>query len=137
MEAISLLLPLFFLPGADALQPVDIYTDGELLMTESSSGEGRAVVEGDVATVHFVLQADGGKELANTALRGMPFSVAIPGTESPSALVETLKGMKVGGIRTMFFPSDRPWPAHDSFPSKHAQLVLTVRLVALNRPPKP
>jgi FKBP-type peptidyl-prolyl cis-trans isomerase len=137
MDVIPLLLPLFVVPGVGALTSVDVMTDGEVTYVDSIAGLGRAVEDGDIATIHFVLDMEGGKELANTSTRGLPYSLQIQGTESDSPLVEALQGMRVGGERTMVFPSGRmPFPDDPMF-LKDGQLVLDIRLLAVRKVPSP
>lgn len=134
MEVLPLLLPLFIVPGIDAFDPMDAYTDGETFLAVKAPGDGRFLKDGEVATVQFTLAVDGGKELANTAARGLSYSLVLQGTGDGSPLVEALQGMRVGGERVMLFPSQRMPSTTDPVAPKDAQLVLWVRLVAVRSP---
>jgi len=131
MDAVSLLLPLFMIPGVDQLTPIDVYTDGESVLIDASVGDGRPVKDGDVATVQFVLAVGGGKELANTAARGLSYSLQVSGTTAGNPLVDVLQGMRVGGQRTMVFSSTKIPGAVDPLALKDSQLVLWVRLIGV------
>jgi len=131
MDVIPLLLPLFMFPGADSFAPVDVYTDGEAVMVNGVVGDGRPLKDGEIATVQFTLGVDGGKELANTAARGLSYSLQMQGTDGGTPLVEALQGMRVGDERTMIFPSQRMTVTTDPVAPKDSQLVLWVRLIGV------
>lgn len=122
-------------PGADSLAPVDVYTDGESVMVNNVVGDGRPVKDGEIATVQFTLGVDGGKELANTAARGLSYSLQVRGTEDGTPLVEALQGMRVGDERTVIFPSQRMPATTEPVGQKDSQLVLWVRLIGVRAVP--
>lgn len=139
MDVIPLLLPLFVLPGSDALTPVDVYSDGQTLMVEGTTGPGQVAQAGDIATIHLTLRVDGGKEIANTTSRGLPYALVLPefdavGTSNGSPLVEALQGMRVGSERTLYYSSVHGMMVEDPETPKVEPYILTIRLISVRKP---
>jgi FKBP-type peptidyl-prolyl cis-trans isomerase len=137
MDVFPLLLPLFVIPGADALAPVDVLTDGDVVAFDQAAGPGPAIAMGEVATLHYSLSQDGGKELADSLRRGLPFSVFVDGTVNASLVVDAVQGMRLGGTRVVLLPSSRLAPSDGPLLPREAELVLTLRLVAIGKPKGP
>jgi len=135
MDVIPLLLPLFVMPGADQLAPVDVYTDGEAFLVDGATGDGHPLQDGNIATVQFTLVIEGGKEVANTLTRGLSYSLLVTGTPDGTPLVDALQGMRVGGERTMLFPCERMSSTFGPMPPKDSRMVMWVRLVAVRPAP--
>lgn len=104
MDPLPILLPLFLVPGIETIEPAFLYTDGEAVMMDSTVGTGAVAGNGDVVSVHYVLREMGGKEIANSVLRGLPFSFVL---DDKSLLGDFVKGMHVGGLREVTLPAER------------------------------
>ncbi|AIE87744.1 FKBP-type peptidyl-prolyl cis-trans isomerase [Fimbriimonas ginsengisoli Gsoil 348] len=110
------------------MSPVDVMTDGETLLVDRSVGEGLPVEAGEIATIHYALVEEGGKELADTTLRGLPFAFKVA---SSTPLVDLLEGMRAGGERTVYMSSNLLRSAETNLLPRDTDLVLNIRLVSV------
>ncbi len=93
-------------------------------------GGGPAIHSGDRYTVMYRVAVLAGKELADSELRGLPFSKEL-GDGHDGYFDRWVRGMSVGGMREILLDADHiPAVLKDSLPAK-TDVMVTIRLVAL------
>ena len=106
----------------------------ELIVKDIEVGTGQEIKAGDLVKVHYKGELEDGKKFDSSYDRGEPIEYTfgigqvIPGWE------EGLKGMKVGGKRTLIIPPEMAYGEHgagDVIPP-NATLIFNVELVAAN-----
>lgn len=102
---------------AFGLNSLDTYADNKVMKTESGLrfiddkiGDGVEAVPGKLTTVHYtgwLLEADDkeGAKFDSSKDHGQPFSFLLGGGQVIKGWDEGVKGMKVGGKRTLLIPS--------------------------------
>lgn len=85
-------------------------TASGLLYLDVREGEGAAPRPGDVVVVHWSGYTKGyqGKRIDNTSVRDEPYEFVLGGDGAIKAFSEAVSTMKVGGIRRVEVPGDRP-----------------------------
>jgi hypothetical protein len=110
---------------------VGIISHAEMVI-DAHVGGGPVLQRGDRYTVTYKLEILGGKELANSTLRGLPFSKEL-GDGRDGYLDKWVKGMSVGGMRRVFFGADQvPGLLRMPLPSR-TNLMVTLTLVGLKK----
>lgn len=83
---------------------------GKLVIEDSVVGSGREAISGKQVSVHYTgwLNTNGAKgtKFDSSVDRGQPFSFALGSGQVIKGWDEGVKGMKVGGKRTLKIPSD-------------------------------
>jgi FKBP-type peptidyl-prolyl cis-trans isomerase len=77
--------------------------------TDILKGNGAALQPGDVATVNFRVCVRGGKELADSVKRGLPYSFVVGDRGVVRMWSEAVAGMSVGGERRLEIPPGRAY----------------------------
>jgi hypothetical protein len=102
------------------------------LAIEVYPGGGPPLQSGDRYTVTYRVGILGGKELANSDLRGLPFSKEL-GDGHDGYFDRWVQGMSVGGMREILIDSEHiPVVLRNSLPAK-TDVTVTLRLVAFKK----
>ena len=82
-------------------------TASGLLIRTAREGEGRPAREGDTVVVHYTGWLADGTRLESSHDRGTPLVVELgPGSRLVTGWDEGLRGMRVGGLRTLLIPPE-------------------------------
>jgi peptidylprolyl isomerase len=102
-------------------------------------GKGPEVKPGDLIRVHYTgWQARGGEVFDTSRKRGQPFQFKVGEGAVIRGWDEGVVGMKVGGIRKLFIPSDMGYGASGKGKiPPYADLMFEVELVGFAKPPAP
>lgn len=121
-----LLLAAILLPGAPINSVPNLDIQGASVVIDDSVGRGPGMVVGDLAVLTMDVNVAGGKDLFDTELRGLPYTVKLGDTASDACLCGWAAGMKVGGCRTIYtdFVED-----HNSLVPYGTPMVIHMRLV--------
>ena len=96
-------------------------------------GSGAVIDAGDRYTVSYSVKNSKGKDLADSNLRGLPFSKEL-GDRHDGYFDHWIRGMAVGGMREIFIDgSNMPASLKDVLPAK-TDVVVVLRLVAVKKP---
>lgn len=104
-----------------------------LRIIEDKSGAGDAIAQGDRVTVHYSFKLGDGTEFDNTHYKGQPFTFSYNVGNVIAGLDEGVKGMRVGGERTLIIPPELAYGsrgAGDKVPP-YAYLIAEVELIAI------
>jgi len=109
----------------------------QLRIEELVQGSGKAVKKGGaLITAHYRGFLEDGTEFDSSYVRGAPFQTVLSRNKVIVAWVEGLKGMKVGGKRKLFVPSEQGYGERgfgDKIPP-NANLIFEIELLeVLNR----
>ena len=94
-------------------------------------GTGKAVEKGALITVHYTGWLEDGTEFDSSHKRGQPFQCVIGTRRVIQGWDRGLMGMRVGGRRKLFVPSELAYGARrmgDTLPA-HANLVFDIELL--------
>jgi len=80
-----------------------------MVIDDIKVGEGSAVQEGDVVSVHYAGRLQDGTEFDNSKKRGAPFEFKVGGGQVIKGWEEGLLGMQVGGERILVIPPDKAY----------------------------
>lgn len=101
MELLTLIATAALIPGV-SFDGIGILGDG-MVVAETTVGTGRVASPGRVATVEFIVEVIGGKELYNTYRRGLPYTVHV-GERADPVMERLVWGMREGGVRDGYLP---------------------------------
>lgn len=109
-----------------------ISLDSGVLINEIVSGQGVEVKEGDLLTTHYILSLSDGTTIGNSRDFGVPFSFVLGAGEVIPGFDEGLKGMKVGGVRTIVIPSELAYGETGQGPiPPNSTLIFTIELLSI------
>ncbi|MGV3614925.1 MAG: FKBP-type peptidyl-prolyl cis-trans isomerase [Fimbriimonas sp.] len=137
IETVSLLATLFFLPGAEALGPMEVGFDLSGIVVDESIGEGPALMETGTATFHYEIVDGNGKVLASSERRGLPFTSSPTGTGSDMPLLSAMVGVRAGGRRRLWTDADALGIAGEFFIPSGTPLEVRVRVLAVGAAQNP
>jgi len=106
----------------------------ELVIKDIEIGSGEEIKEGDLVSVHYKGTLEDGKKFDSSYDRGEPIEYTFGIGQVIQGWEEGLKGIKVGGKRTLTIPSEMAYGergAGNVIPP-NATLIFDVELVAIN-----
>ncbi len=104
-----------------------------MVIDDIKVGEGAAVQDGDVVSVHYAGRLQDGTEFDNSKKRGEPFEFKVGGGQVIKGWEEGLVGMKVGGERILVIPPEMAYGDQGIGPIPGgATLIFSIELVAIN-----
>lgn len=129
LESISLLATLVFLPGIDAMTPMDVGFDVSGVVLDDVIGDGPELTAKGLATFHYEIVDANGKVLASSERRGLPFTASPSGTGPEEALLTAMIGVRAGGRRRLLTDADALGIAGDFFIPAGTPLEVRVRVL--------
>ncbi len=109
--------------------------DGELIklvIDDVRVGDGAAVTEGDMVSVHYIGTTQDGVQFDSSYTRGEPFVFTVGGGKVIKGWDTGLVGMKVGGQRILVIPADLAYGNRQVGPiPPNTPLVFAIELLAI------
>lgn len=111
----------------------EITTSSGLSYVDHVIGTGELAVAGKTTTVHYTGRLTNGQKFDSSVDRGQPFSFPLGAGRVIKGWDEGVKGMKVGGKRTLTIPSALGYGARGAggVIPPHATLVFDVELLGV------
>jgi FKBP-type peptidyl-prolyl cis-trans isomerase len=105
----------------------------KLVIDDVTTGEGKAVVAGDLITVHYIGTLQNGQQFDNSYTKGQPFSFTVGEGKVIKGWDEGVLGMKTGGQRVLIIPPTLAYGENPVGPiPPNSTLVFSVELVSIN-----
>lgn len=103
-----------------------------MVIDDIQVGEGQAVVEGDVVSVHYAGRLQDGTEFDNSKKRGAPLEFEVGAGRVIQGWEEGLVGMRVGGERILVIPPEKAYGDQGIGPIPGgATLVFSIELLEI------
>lgn len=103
---------------------------GGVIIDDVTIGQGSAVKNGDLVSVHYVLSLSDGTVIQNSRDFGQPFKFTLGAGEVIPGWEQGFTGMKVGGVRTLIIPPELAYGANQAGPiPPNSTLVFTIEVV--------
>lgn len=111
----------------------EVTTSSGLSYVDHVIGTGELAVPGKTTTVHYTGRLTNGQKFDSSVDRGQPFSFPLGAGRVIKGWDEGVKGMKVGGKRTLTIPSALGYGARGAggVIPPHATLVFDVELLGV------
>lgn len=104
----------------------------KLVVDDVKVGDGDEVEKGDIVSVHYIGQLQGGQQFDSSYDRGTPFQFTVGNGRVIQGWDEGLLGMKVGGQRILIIPSDLAYGDNGAGPIPGgATLVFAIELLEI------
>ncbi len=95
-------------------------------------GSGEEVIPGKFVSAHYILSLSNGTVIQNSRDLGMPIQFVYGGGEVLPAFEEGVKGMKVGGVRTIVIPPELGYGPNANGPiPANSTLIFTVEVLSV------
>lgn len=105
-----------------------------VIINDITVGTGEEAQSGSKLSVHYILSLSDGTAIQNSKDFGQPFQFILGTGEVIPGWDEGLKGMKVGGIRTLVIPPELAYGPNQAGPiPPNSTLIFTVELVGVDQ----
>ena len=116
-----------------------VLSDSGLQYHDLTVGDGPALEEGQVATIHFTVWLEDGTIADSSLDRGQPIQMLVGGGQNIPGWEEGLMSMRVGGQRQMIIPSELAFGeegAGGGFIPPNTVLILQLEVLDAQSPPQ-